>query len=133
MDNTLNHKPAYTAHRRGLIAADAADLAVLLGTNERSAIHVGGYDTLHGFIEAAAGNVTLMLLELVEYETDAGVSQSLFVQRGANIGPLIDGDTFEVATPGGGRWFLRAEAVTTGPASVYVAGGTRANEGSIYG
>jgi hypothetical protein len=114
-----------------LTAADPVSLVTFLASHERNAIDVSGFDTLHGFVENGAGTITLQILELISYEDAAGADQRVLVQRGSNVGPLSDGDSFELDTPGGGRWLLRADAVVTGPCSVYLAGGAKANEGSI--
>lgn len=138
MDNSLNHKPDYTAHRRGVTAADSADLAALETSNGRGAINAKGYSSIHGFVEFNGGTtptVTLQPLERVAYVDAAGAEQKKLVARGSNIGPLsaAAGVAFSLDTPGGGAWLFRIEAVTGAPTGVevYLAGGTRASEGSI--
>lgn len=131
MDNSTYFKPKYSAHRRQLSAADTTNLVALLAAHERSPFNANGYNSIQGHVRCAAGDITLQVLEYVEFEETDGTSVSRFVVRGTNIGPLTDGQGFEFDTPGGGRYFLRAHAVTTGPADIFIAGGLRASEGSI--
>ena len=131
MDNSLHFKPDYTGHRRALTAADAAVNAAFVTAFAPGAFNAGGYDSIEGFVRCGAGDVTIEVLELVKFKDADGTAQQRFVVRGSAIGPLTDGTGFAFDTPGGGRFFLRASAVTTGPADIFIAGGTRANEGSI--
>jgi len=130
--NTLHKKPHYTAHRRAVTTPDSANLATLYGTDKRGIIDVSGFDSIHGWVVATGGTITLQPLEAVKYFDNTGAPQEKFVARGSNIGPLADGATFELLTPGGGRWYFRVDAFAGSDAEVFLAGALRANEGSIY-
>lgn len=146
-ENTLYFKPNYSRHRKvtgAPVVADNVDLALLLngtgGTppNEdkgvaRNALNAKGFDSLEGFVLVEAGtNITLQPLELVQYYED-GVAKQRFVEQGGTIGPLVNGDGFALDVNGGGLWFFRIHAVTGAVTKVqiYLAGGNRAEEGSI--
>ncbi len=131
MDNQLYFKPNYSAHRRALTVADPTDLAALLTSHERGAFNAKGHNSIQGHVRCGAGDITLQVLELVKFQETDNTEVSRFIVRGSNIGPLSDGQGFEIDTPGGGQYFLRAHAVTTGPVDIFIAGGLRANEGSI--
>jgi hypothetical protein len=135
-ENSLQIKPSYSAHRRGIVAADTTDLTALLAALPNNAINAHGFDSIHGFVEmegTATPTVTLQVLELVDYDFPAGTPLQRLIQRVTNIGPLGDGDNFDVPTPGGGRFLLRAHAIAgTNPiAHIFIVGGRRSNEGSI--
>jgi len=131
MDNSLGRKPHYTLHRKGVKAKDTNDLDVLYNKNGRGSIATYGFNTVHGFVNIAGGTTPkaiLQPLELVKWE-----GGERLVPRGGTIGPLEDGDSFNFDTYGGGLYLLRVYDLSGTPdgLDIYLAGGQRANEGSI--
>lgn len=134
-------KPHYKEHRT-VLAQDVTDLDELAhGTDGeggpipgkiQGAISLCGFDSAQGLVVFSGGTgpaITLQPLEAVNLPDGT----RRFVSRGAAIGPLSDGEGFAFDCPGGGLWFLQATALTGAPdnAKLFVAGGLRANEGSI--
>lgn len=136
-DNSVLRKPQYTAHRRNVDAADNANLATFLTERANNVINADGFDTLHGFVEFSAGagppDVTLQILELAKYTNSAGAETQRLLARVSSIGPLVDGEVFEVPLPGGGQWLLHVTTLNGAGAilDIYIAAGKRSNEGSI--
>ena len=137
-ENTLNRKPVYTRHRKETdgtaISADGTNLVTLLTARVRNALNAEGYESVSGFVLLTGGtNITLQPLEVVYYDEDGVAKQKFIPHTGGDIGPLTDGNSFNLSTPGGGMWFFRITAVTGSITSgqVYVSAGSRAEEGSI--
>lgn len=137
MKNTLSRRPDYTEHRvvtGAPIVADTTDLVALNVAKDRQAINAEGYDDLACFVSIVVGtSVTLQPLEAVKYD-DNGTPKTRFVPHlSGNIGPLVDGESFKLPVSGGGRWFFRLHSVAGAVTKlqIFIAAGTRANEGSI--
>ena len=136
MDNTIEFKPKYTAHRRAIAAVDTLVLATLLTANERNCFQAHGFNTIDGFVLMTAGTAPTTVLELLEavtYTNSVGAETKMFVRRGGTVGPLNSGDGFSFNVKGGGRYFIRVSSLTGAPTGleIYIAGSERAQEGSI--
>ena len=132
MQNTLEPKPRFTLHRiknGSPVTADPTDLTTIL---IRGAIHCSYWLTVDGFVKLAGGaspTVTLIPLMVAKYEDAAGAEQEEYVVQGTAIGPLSDGESFQVETYRG-RLYLRIDVVTGNPTNVQVLlGGAKADNG----
>jgi hypothetical protein len=151
-DNSIYPQPNFSAHRRGVAANDPAispaNLTALMagsGVNgpdgnplpagsehgARRAADAKGWDTLVGYIELSIGTATVQPLLVSKYRDPAtNTIKQRFVVLGSAFAGLADGDEFVIPNVHGGRVFLHITGLT-GTAAVYLAGGERANEGSI--
>jgi hypothetical protein len=147
-DNSIYPQPNFSAHRRGVATNDATDLAQLMAGNgvngadgnpipaadehgARRAADGKGWDSLIGDVTPAAGTVTIQPLLVSKYKDPAtNTIKQRFVALGSPITGLGDGDEFTISNVHGGRVFCQLSGLT-GACDVYLAGGARANEGSI--
>ena len=147
-ENTLYRKPEFTRHRKvegAPVTTDPANLDTLFAGaggappnvdpgKGKAAINAQGYDTLWGFVKLTGGSsITLDPVEAVRFEGDAGEQETFINHPDGPIGPLSDGDSFKLPIDGGGKWFFRIAGVVGAvtKAEVYLAAGSRAEEGSI--
>ena len=138
--NTVSRKQDYALHNKQTgspVVAETTNLTTLNASSGRGAFNARGFNSVHGFVLLTGGTaptVTLQVLERVSYiDPFTGAASTRLVERGSSIGPLLDGETFEVETAGGGLYYLRVDAVANSPTgvAVMVSGGLRANEGRI--
>lgn len=125
--NSLQSKPNFTVHRDVTGAPVAADAAVgSLDPADHKALDCQDWLTLDGYVKltgGAAPTVTLVPLMLSLYRDAAGDLQEEYVVQGDPIGPLADGESFELQ-PFRGKVFVRISAVAGAPtnAKVLLAG-----------
>lgn len=124
-------KPYYTLHRT-VKTADPTSLPAVLSAFGGAAVSLDGFESCNGVVSLSGGTtpqVTLQPLELVVLPDKT----RRLVKNGSPIVGLQDGDVFAFPTTGGGLWVLQVTAMSGSPdkLDLFVAGGTRASEGSI--
>jgi len=124
-------KPYYKLHRT-VSAIDPVSLPAVLSSFGGAVFSLVGFESGSGFVSFTGGTtpqVTLQPLELVNLPDGT----KRFIKNGSPISGLQDGDPFSFPAAGGGLWLLQVVALSGAPTSLelFVAGGTRANEGSI--
>lgn len=146
MVNSIYKSPNFSLHRElDAPAADSSDLAALLASlgvgpdgvpiMVRKAANAAGWDTVDGYVEFDGGtapSVTLQpLLARKFVQVSGGVMWRLVPL--ANTSALTHGQPFSVTGTNQGRVLMRVHAVTGSPTAlrIMLAGGARANEGSI--
>ena len=114
LDNSIYPQPTFSAHRRGVAANDSTNLADLMagaGVNgadgnplpaalehgARRAADAKGWETVVGYVTLTLGTVSIQPLLVSKYRDPAtNTTKQRFVALGSAIGPLSDGDEFEI-------------------------------------
>lgn len=141
---SIYHQPNYDKQRSVVgapVTADTTDLDALMNTptvaagevpvGARGSANAYGWNSVEGYVELAGGiTPTVTIQPLLAINANG---TWVFVELGSTIGPLSDGDHFTISGVNQGLVFARIAAVTGSPTNVDVslAGGVRANEGSI--
>lgn len=131
----LFSKPDFRRHRLitgAPVAVDATDLVDLrspdaippgggaaVATPRRDIVDSAGWLTANGVVKLTGGTTPTVTLQVLEDVDDGDGDVPEFYQNGTDIGPLSDGDMFEV-TPVGGRFFIRLSAQSGDPTAVEI-------------